>query len=84
MTLPLKGRRYIYENPQARAYDLMEALLNPKIKAIFLNQGGDDAIRILPYIDFDIIREYPKIFMGFSDATIQLATLNLQSIGQIK
>lgn len=65
----LKGKKYIYENPKARADDLMEALANPKIKAIFMNLGGDDAIQILPYIDFQVIKEYPKIFMGFSDAT---------------
>lgn len=66
----MKGRDYIYKHPEARADDLMEALQNPSIKAIFLNQGGDDAIRILPYIDLDVIRSNPKIFLGFSDATI--------------
>lgn len=65
----MMGKKYIYENPQARAEDLMEALINPEIKAIFMNLGGDDAIRILPYVDFQIIKEHPKIFMGFSDAT---------------
>lgn len=64
-----KGRKFIYSNPQVRAEDLMWALQNPEIKAIFLNQGGDDGIRILPYIDFDIIRNNPKIFMGFSDGS---------------
>ena len=65
----LKGRKYIYENPKSRAEDLMEALLNPEIRGIFLNQGGDDAIRILPYVDFKVIKNNPKIFLGFSDAT---------------
>lgn len=64
-----KGRDYIYHNPKARAADLMEALQNDNIKAIFLNQGGDDGIRILPYIDFEVIRNNPKIFMGFSDGS---------------
>ncbi len=47
----------------------MEALKNPAIKAIFLNQGGDDGIRVLPYIDFDVIKNNPKIFIGFSDGS---------------
>jgi muramoyltetrapeptide carboxypeptidase LdcA involved in peptidoglycan recycling len=64
-----KGRNFIYHNPKARADDLMEALSEPAIKAIFLNQGGDDGIRILPYIDFDVIRNNPKIFMGYSDGS---------------
>lgn len=64
-----KGKDFIYKNPQARASDLMEALQNSKIKAIFLNQGGDDGIRILPFIDFDIIKTNPKIFLGYSDGS---------------
>lgn len=66
----LNGRKYIYENPRARADDLMEALADSNIKGIFLNVGGDDAIRILPYVDFQVIRDNPKIFLGFSDATV--------------
>ena len=31
------------------------------IKAIFTLTGGDDTIRILPYIDFNVIRNNPKI-----------------------
>ncbi len=63
----MKGYQYLYENPKARAEDLLEALQNPKIKGIFLNMGGDEGIRLLPYIDFDIIKNNPKIFIGFSD-----------------
>lgn len=65
----MKGCEFIYRNPKARADDFMEVLKDPEIKAILLNQGGDDAIRIMPYIDFDVIANNPKIFMGFSDAT---------------
>ena len=63
----MKGFEYLYEHPKARADDLMEALINPNIKGIFLNMGGDEGIRLLPYVDFDAIRNNPKIFIGFSD-----------------
>ena len=66
----LKGSDYLYENPQARAEDLMHAFTDESIKAIFANIGGEDSIRLLPYIDFDVIRDNPKIFMGYSDVTI--------------
>lgn len=66
----LKGSKYIYKYPEARAKDLMDAFKNPDIKAIFSCIGGDDSIRILPYIDFEIIRKNPKIFIGYSDSTI--------------
>ncbi|MHA6251882.1 S66 family peptidase [Oceanobacillus sp. CAU 1775] len=66
----LKGADYLYQNPEARAEDLMTAFKDDSIKAIFSNIGGDDSIRLLPYIDFEVIRENPKIFMGYSDVTI--------------
>ena len=65
----LKGRQYLYEHPEARAADWMEAFRDPAVKAIFNAIGGDDTIRLLPYVDFDLIRQNPKIFTGFSDTT---------------
>ena len=66
----LKGGDYLYENPQARAEDLMNAFKDPSIKGIFSNIGGSESIRLLPYIDFDVIRDNPKVFIGYSDSTI--------------
>jgi muramoyltetrapeptide carboxypeptidase LdcA involved in peptidoglycan recycling len=66
----LKSADFIYKNPKARADDLMEAFLDPTIKAILSNIGGEDSIRTLPFIDMEIIRNHPKIFLGFSDSTI--------------
>ena len=66
----LKGSEFIYNNPEKRAKDLMEAFANPDVKAIFSCIGGDDSIRMLPYIDFEVMGQNPKIFMGYSDTTI--------------
>lgn len=66
----LKGEDYLYESPQARAEDLMTAFTDKRIKAIIANIGGEDSIRLLPYIDFDVIHKNPKILMGYSDTTI--------------
>lgn len=66
----LKGITYLDEHPQARAQDLMQAFQDEKIKGIICMIGGDDSIRLLPYIDYDIIRNNPKVFMGYSDTTI--------------
>ncbi len=70
MTNTLKSAAYLDKHPQARADDLHEALLNPDVKAIISNIGGSDSIRLLPYVDLDIIRNNPKIFLGFSDSTV--------------
>lgn len=66
----LKGSEFVAEHPELRAKDLMEAFSDNSISAIFCAIGGDDTIRILPYIDLDIIKNNPKIFMGYSDTTI--------------
>ena len=66
----LKGSDFTYEHPELRAKDWMEAFKDPTIKAIFSAIGGDDTIRLLPYIDYDVIKNNPKIFSGFSDTTV--------------
>lgn len=66
----LKGIEYVKKHPEKRAKDLMNAFKDKSISAIICNIGGDDTIRLLPYIDFDIIKNNPKIFMGYSDTTV--------------
>jgi len=71
VTMPnaLKGIEYLDNHPEARAADLMAAFKDDSIKAIICMIGGDDTVRLLEYIDFDVIKRNPKIFMGFSDTT---------------
>ncbi|NQX38485.1 Muramoyltetrapeptide carboxypeptidase LdcA (peptidoglycan recycling) [Pedobacter steynii] len=66
----LKDITSVKNNPKERAADLMAAFSDPEIKAIFTCIGGEDSIRILPYIDFEVIRSNPKIFLGYSDTTV--------------
>ena len=66
----LKPADWLSRNPKARADDLMQTFADPSIKGIFATIGGDDSIRLLPFIDFNVIRDNPKIFMGYSDTTI--------------
>jgi muramoyltetrapeptide carboxypeptidase LdcA involved in peptidoglycan recycling len=61
--------QWLYRNPKARADDLVQAFADSSIKAIFSTVGGDESIRILPHLDLDIIKDNPKIFLGFSDLT---------------
>jgi muramoyltetrapeptide carboxypeptidase LdcA involved in peptidoglycan recycling len=72
-------RDFLYTHPEARAKDLNDAFLDPEVDAIFSSIGGDDSVRILPFLDFKTIRDHPKIFMGFSDATTVTTTVNSQS-----
>lgn len=66
----LKGTQFVAEHPELRARDLADAFRDDAIAAVFCAIGGDDSIRMLPYVDFDAIRQNPKIFMGYSDTTV--------------
>jgi len=63
----MKGTEYLSNNPQARAEDIMWAFENKNIKAIIANIGGSDSIKVIPFIDREIIKSVPKIFIGYSD-----------------
>ncbi len=69
----LAGSKFLYEHPEARAEDLMWAMQNKEIKGIICMMGGDDSYRVLPYIDLNIIKNNPKVFMGYSDITSWMA-----------
>jgi muramoyltetrapeptide carboxypeptidase LdcA involved in peptidoglycan recycling len=70
----LKDTDWLARNPKARADDLMQAFADPSIKGIFATIGGEDSIRLLPYIDYNTIHKNPKIFLGYSDTTISHLT----------
>lgn len=52
-----------------RIEDLHEAFLDKNVKAIFTVIGGYNSNQLLKYIDYEIIRNNPKIFCGYSDIT---------------
>lgn len=68
----LRADDWLRQNPQARAEDLHWALANPDVQGVISTIGGDDSVRILPYLDHSLISKSPKVFMGFSDTTITL------------
>jgi muramoyltetrapeptide carboxypeptidase LdcA involved in peptidoglycan recycling len=61
---------WLRRNPEARAADLMEAFSDPSIHGIVSIIGGEDSIRLLPFIDPEVIRANPKVFLGYSDTTV--------------
>ena len=57
---------------EQRSLDLMRFFRDPEVQAIFAARGGYGAGRLLPLIDFGLLRRHPKIFVGFSDQTFLL------------
>ncbi|MBP3285254.1 MAG: LD-carboxypeptidase [Clostridia bacterium] len=61
---------YTAGSAKERAGDIMAFFKNPKVKAIICSIGGFHSNELLKELDFDVIRENPKIFVGYSDATV--------------
>lgn len=45
---------------------------DPQVDGIFCIRGGDGSSRIMKYLDYDLIRANPKVFVGYSDVTNML------------
>lgn len=55
-----------------RVEDLHEAFRDKNVKAILTVVGGYNVNQLLDYIDYDLIKNNPKILCGFSDITALL------------
>lgn len=66
-------------SPMQRAGDIMSMFEDTSIDAIICARGGYGGNRVLPLLDYDVIRANPKIFVGYSDITGLLTSISQQS-----
>ena len=66
-------------SPIQRAEDIMAMFEDSSIDAIICARGGYGVNRVLPLLDYDIIRANPKIFVGYSDITGLLSSIAQKS-----
>jgi muramoyltetrapeptide carboxypeptidase len=59
-----------------RADQVNRLFADPTVQAIVCARGGYGSMRILPFLDFEIIQNNPKIFVGFSDISALLSVLH--------
>lgn len=71
-----KDASFLYNNPKFRADDINNAFADSEVKAIITSIGGDDSVRILPFLNLDLIKNNPKIILGYSDGTTINSYLN--------
>jgi len=64
------------DSPKARAKALEDLFADDSVKVIISARGAYGAAELLPILDFKKLGKTPKIFCGFSDATILLSALN--------
>lgn len=62
-----------------RAQDINTMFADNSVKAIIAMRGGWGCNRILPLINYPLIRTHPKIIMGYSDITSLLLAINARS-----
>ena len=66
---------YLAGSDDDRIADIHEMFTNKNVKAILCIRGGYGTPRILNKLDYDLIRNNPKIFIGYSDITALLQAI---------
>ncbi len=67
---------YLAGKDEHRAKDLNRMFANKDVVAIIALRGGFGTPRILPYLDFELIRKNPKVILGYSDITALLHAIH--------
>lgn len=60
---------YLAGQDKDRASDLTAMFADKEVRAIFAVRGGWGSARLLPFVDWDVVRANPKFVLGFSDIT---------------
>lgn len=74
--LDVNPYQFIAGSGKVRAEWVNKMFADPEVDAIICARGGDGSGRIMPYLDLELIKNNPKIFVGYSDMTNMLTTLN--------
>ena len=62
----------LFETPPLvqRLADLHQAFRDPDVDGIITSIGGFNANQLLPWIDYPLLAQNPKVFCGYSDITV--------------
>ncbi len=71
---------YLSARDEHRLADLHAMFKNKAIRAIFYHRGGFGSLRLLDKVDYNLIRQNPKILVGYSDATALFAALYKKAV----
>lgn len=67
---------YLAGTDELRAHDINEAFADDSIKGIVSTRGGYGSHRVLPLLDYEMIKAHPKFFGGYSDITAYICAIN--------
>lgn len=67
---------YLAGKDKQRLKDIHKMFKDPEVKAIWCIRGGYGCSRLLPDLDYDLIKENPKVLIGYSDVTALLNAIH--------
>jgi len=74
----LSEHGYLVAPAYEQAKWIMEAFANAENKGIFLANGGSNLNRVIQYLDFNLIKNNPKLVIGMSNMSILLNAITTQ------
>ena len=74
-----KHYRFYAGTARQRAQDINDFFKDSTVDAILCLHGGNGAAEVLPYLDYDMIAQHPKLFIGYSDVTALHIALGMKS-----
>jgi muramoyltetrapeptide carboxypeptidase len=70
---------YLGGKDEVRAADLMAQFADSSVAGVVAIRGGWGCARILPLLDYEVIRKNPKVFIGYSDITALLLAIHAKT-----
>ncbi len=78
----IKKGKYVLEDyygsagtKEQRAQDMMEMFCDKEVKAIICLLGGQTCNTFIDLLDYEVIKQNPKIIVGYSDVTVLLQAI---------
>ncbi|KUK77665.1 MAG: hypothetical protein XD93_0178 [candidate division WS6 bacterium 34_10] len=70
-----KSNEYLSGSIEERVKYLNDFVLDKDIDVIMSFWGGTNTNQLLPYLDYELIKEHPKIYVGYSDTSALLLAI---------
>ena len=75
---------YVAGDARRRGEELTELFADPEVDVVQTLQGGYGSAQAIPHIDFGVVQENPKPFVGYSDITaLHTAILNKTGLSTV-
>jgi muramoyltetrapeptide carboxypeptidase len=70
-----RRQNYLAGSEQRRLEEFNAFLKDPEVKALYAIRGGYGAFRLLPLLELELLKKFPKIIIGFSEISVLLSAV---------